>query len=132
MMRRHTPLARGFTLIEVVVSIFIIGIIFVASAMLLHGVQSSRVTRNEDLALKIAGNEIEMLRAGGYATLPPSGSPFTDSSLASLASSTATVTTADYDAKTKRVAVTVSWVESDGATHAISLSTLVAAVGGLQ
>lgn len=120
----------GFTLIEVTVSIFIIGSIAVASTMLLHGAQLNRVVRDEGLALKIAGRQIEVLRAGGYAALPSSG-PFTDSSLSSLASGAAFVTVSSYGAKTKEVEAAVSWLGPDNAPRTISVTTLVTETGGL-
>ena len=121
---------RGFTLIEVTVSIFIIGIILVAFSMLFTAAHVNRVTQDEDLALKIASNEIEALRAGGYATLPGSG-PFTDSELSSLTGGTGAVTVSSYDAKTKKTDVSVSWIGPDAGTHTVALTTLVTETGGL-
>ena len=129
---KHTAHAtRGFTLIEITISIFIIGVMIVASASLLHGVPANRLTLDQGIALSIARNEIEALRAGGYAALPASGS-FTDTALASLISGTGTITVATYDAKTKRVDVTVSWQEKDASAHNIALTTLITQVGGLR
>jgi prepilin-type N-terminal cleavage/methylation domain-containing protein len=129
-MSRHTLSSRGFSLVEVTVSIFIIGVIVVASTMMLRAAQVNRTTRDEDLALKIASNEIETLRAGGYAALPASGS-FADTQLSSLASGTGTVTMSTYDAKTKKAYVVVSWLGTDKATHTVALTTLVTQIGGL-
>src|ERR1035437_2031769 len=112
-MYRH-PSSRGFTLIEVVVSIFIIGVIVVASTMLLRAAQVNRVTQDEDIALKIANNEGGVLRAGGYAALPASGS-FTNALLPSLPSGVATVTISSYNTKTKKADVSVSWLGPDNA-----------------
>jgi len=128
-MYRH-PSSRGFTLIEVTVSIFIIGIITVASTMLLRAAQVNRVTQNEDLALKIANNEVGILRAGGYAALPASG-PFSNSLLLSLPSGTATVTISSYNAKTKEADVSVSWLGPDNVTRTVALTTLITETGGL-
>jgi prepilin-type N-terminal cleavage/methylation domain-containing protein len=127
---RYDP-SRGFTLIEVAVAIFVIGIMIVASAALLHGVPVSRVTHSQSIALAIAESQIETLRAAGYAALPASGS-FTDSALSSLASSTASTTVTVYDSKTKRVDVGVSWLETDATRRYVTLTTLIAQVGGLK
>jgi len=127
---QHSRLARGFTLIEVSVSIFVIGVMIVASASLLHGVPASRLSRDQSIALVIAQNEIETLRAAGYAALPASG-PFSDSTLASLPSGVGTLTISQYDSKTKRVDVAVSWTESDSSAHDVTLTTLVTEIGGL-
>jgi prepilin-type N-terminal cleavage/methylation domain-containing protein len=121
---------RGFTLIEVTVAIFIIGIIIIASTMLLRAAQVNRVTQDEDIALKIANNEVGVLRAGGYAALPASGS-FTNSLLSMLPSGAAAVTISSYDAKTKKADVSVSWLGPDNATHAVALTTLITETGGL-
>jgi prepilin-type N-terminal cleavage/methylation domain-containing protein len=123
--------SRGFTLIEVAVAVFVIGIMIVASAALLHGVPVSRVTHSQSIALAIAESQIETLRAAGYAALPASGS-FTDSALSSLASSTASTTVTVYDSKTKRVDVGVSWLETDATRRYVTLTTLIAQVGGLK
>jgi prepilin-type N-terminal cleavage/methylation domain-containing protein len=122
---------RGFTLIEVTVSIFVIGVMVVASASLLHGVPASRLTLDQGLALSIAQNEIETLRAGGYATLPATG-PFTDATLSALSSGAGAITVTDYDAKTKQVEVSVSWREQDLSSHTVTLTTLITQVGGLK
>jgi prepilin-type N-terminal cleavage/methylation domain-containing protein len=130
MRMRNTP-ARGFTLIEVAVSIFVIGIMIVASAALLHGVPVSRISHSQSIALAIAESKIEALRAGGYDSLPASGS-FTDVALSSLASSTASTTVTVYDSKTKRVDVGVSWLETDSVRRYVSLATLITQIGGLK
>jgi prepilin-type N-terminal cleavage/methylation domain-containing protein len=130
MIMKYDP-SRGFTLIEVAVAVFVIGIMIVASAALLHGVPVSRVTHSQSIALAIAESQIETLRAAGYAALPASGS-FTDSALSSLASSTASTTVTVYDSKTKRVDVGVSWLETDATRSYVTLTTLIAQVGGLK
>lgn len=122
---------RGFTLIEVAVSVLIIGSMIVATAALLHGVPVSRTAHNQSLALSIAQNEIELLRAAGYSALS-SSSPFTDTLLSSLASSTASTTVSTYDSKTKRVDVGVSWLETDLTRHYLVLTTLITQIGGLK
>lgn len=127
-----TPRLRrgGFTLIEVTVSIFVVGIMLVASASLLHSVPASRITREQGIALVIAQNQMEALRAGGYAALPATG-PFSDTALASLTSGAGTVTVADYGTDTKSIDVTVSWIGADAEPHDVTLTTLVTETGGL-
>lgn len=121
---------RGFTLIEVTVVIFVIGVIIVASAMLLRAAQVNRVTRDEDIALKVVSTEVETLRAGGYAALPPTG-PFASPGLSALASGTGTVTVSDYGPKTKKVVVAVSWIGPSDIARTIDLTTLITETGGL-
>jgi prepilin-type N-terminal cleavage/methylation domain-containing protein len=123
-------LNRGFALIEVTVAIFVVGLMIVASASLLRGVPATRLTLDQSIALSIAQNKIEALRAGGYAALPATGS-FTDSALTALASSTGSVTVTAYASTTKQVQVSVSWREKDTSVRSVSLTTLITNVGGL-
>lgn len=126
-----TRLARGFSLIEVTVAIGIIGMMILATSTLLQRIPvSGREVRDQDLALKIARNEIEALRAGGYDTLPASGA-FANPLLNSLTSGSASVTIAVYDAKTKRADVSVSWTGTGSVTRSVSLSTLITQNSGL-
>jgi prepilin-type N-terminal cleavage/methylation domain-containing protein len=120
----------GFSLIEVIVAIAIIGMMIVTTSVLLERLPvNSRAVSDQDVALKIARNEIETLRAGGYALLPVNGS-FANPLLNSLPSGSASVTIAVYDAKTKRADVSVSWRETSGA-RTVSLTTLIAQTSGL-
>jgi len=121
---------RGFSLIEVVVAIAIIGVMVVATSTLLQRLPiSGREVRDQDLALRIARNEIEVLRAAGYDSLPASGS-FTNTLLSSLASSSASLTISDFNAKTKRVEANVSWRGALG-TRFVSLTTLITENSGM-
>lgn len=124
--------SRGFALVEVVVSILVVGaIILLMHAVILSGslVKSSK---NQNIALSIVRSKLEALRAGGYAALPANG-PFTDSLLATLPqAATTTLTVATYDAKTKRVTVNVIWRDPNAAASStVSLDTLITQTGGL-
>lgn len=120
---------RGFSLIEATIAIAIIGTMIVATSMLLQRIPvSGREAKDQDLALRIARNELEILRAVGYAALPESG-PFTDPLLASLASSSASFTVSDFSASTKRVDVTVTWRGSAATDRSLSLTTLITGSG---
>ena len=120
-----SSLARGFSLLEVTVAVAVVGTIIVATSVLLQRLPvSGREVRDQDLALKIARNEIEILRAAGYASLPENG-PFSDALLGSFASSTASVSIADFNEKTRRVDVIVSWGGTGGTTRSVSLTTLI-------
>lgn len=123
---------RGFSLIEIVISLFIIGVILVLMHAVIQSSSLIRTTKNQGIALSIARNEIESLRAGGYATLPASGT-FSDSLISTLpALATTTRTVSVYDAKTKQVTASVIWRDAGAnASSTVSLSTLITSVGGL-
>ncbi len=124
------PTRRGFSLVEVVVSIGIMGVALLAVGTLTHTIPLSQQTRYETLALAIANHEVEGLRTGGYSTVPASGT-FTSSDMSALPSGAGTLMVSDYNAKTKQVTVSVSWQKPGLGTRSISLSTLITQVGGL-
>jgi prepilin-type N-terminal cleavage/methylation domain-containing protein len=120
---------RGFTLIEVVITIFLVGLLAVLTANILKVTPLSSHAKEEHTALAIASNKIEELRAGGYAAVPVSGS-FSDPDLANLPNGGGALTVSAYNAKTKQVTVTVTWSES-GTSRNVALTTLVTGIGGL-
>ena len=122
-MARHS--ARGFSLVEMTVAVAVIGVMIVTTGVLLQRLPvNGREVKDQDLALKIAQNEIEVLRAGGYETLPTSG-PFSNPLLGSLASSTAEIAVTDFNAKTKQTVVTISWRGAGAVIRSLSLTTLI-------
>jgi prepilin-type N-terminal cleavage/methylation domain-containing protein len=123
--------SRGFSLIEIVISIFIVSVMLLLLQAVVRSGVVARATGHRGVALTIAHSEIERLRAGGYASLPPSGS-FSDSLLASLPEGSATLAVSTYDAQTKQVVVQVLWQEPIfSASSTVSLTTLVTETGGL-
>ncbi len=129
-MRIRSNPHRAFTLVEVVVAIFILGVsitLFAVMGVLLKNAAGIRYTQ---LATRIAQSKLDELRAGGYDALPSSG-PFTVAELADLPSGEASTTVTTYNDKMKQVQVGVSWVGSDNNERYTSLSTLVIDQGGL-
>lgn len=122
--------ARGFSFIEVIVSIFIVSVMLLLLQAVLQSSILVRTAKDEGVALSIVRNELESLRAGGYAALPPSG-PFSNSLLAMLPGATANVVVNDYNETTKQVSTSVTWQEVGGASDTVSLTTLVTRSGGL-
>lgn len=120
----------GYTLMEVLMSLAIIAIFFVLFQAAASTATLNRNVKNQELALRIAQNQIENLRSLGYAALPSSG-PVTSSLLSALSSGTANMVISQYNDKIKQAAVTVSWREGGTySLHNISLTTLISE-GGL-
>lgn len=110
---------------------FVIGAAFALYHGALQNVFLSRNTKDQETALQIASGKLEELRADGYAALPASGS-FTDAQLAALPGGSAALAVSAYNAQTKQVTVTVSWLEPGiGSTRSTALSTLITETGGL-
>ena len=114
-----------------IVTLFIVGLVLVLYQTALGKIRLIQYAKDQEIALRVANNKIEELRAGGYAALPASGS-FSDSQLNTLSNSTATMAITDYNAATKKVIVTIQWRESvNTSTRNISLTTLITKTGGL-
>jgi Tfp pilus assembly protein PilV len=121
----------GFSLVEVLVTIFFVGLILVLYQTALSKMHLIRYVKNEQIALQVANNKIEELRAGGYSALPSSG-VFSDSQLDALSNCTANMAITDFNASTKTVAITIEWQQPPStAVRNISLSTLITKTGGL-
>jgi prepilin-type N-terminal cleavage/methylation domain-containing protein len=119
----HAPTQRGFTLIEIIVSVAFSTI----AVTMLKGTRNSTF---ENMALRIADTKLNELRSSGYAALPASGT-FTSPELANLPQGEASTTVTVFNAKTKQVMTGVAWYGTDSRTHYISVSTLVTETGGL-
>ncbi len=124
--------SRGFSFIEVIVSIFIVGVMLVLLQAVIRSNTLISIAKNQGIALSIVRSEIESLRSGGYAAVPASGS-FSHVLLDTLPPyATATLLTSDFNAKTKQVVVSVEWRNNEAAASStLSLSTLITETGGL-
>lgn len=124
--------SRGFSLIEISVSIFVVGVMLLMLQSVVHSGALVRMSKSQGIALAIARNKLENVRVGGYATLPPSGT-FSDSLMSALPPlATTTLTVSVYNAQTKQVSVSVVWRDSGAtASSTVSLSTLITQTGGL-
>ncbi|MEK7643601.1 MAG: prepilin-type N-terminal cleavage/methylation domain-containing protein [Patescibacteria group bacterium] len=123
---------RGFSLIEVTVSIFIMGVIILLLQALIQSGVLLRISKSQSIALSIVQNKLESLRADGYAALPPSGT-FSDSLVSALPqAATTTLTVSVYNAQTKQISASVVWRDPGAtASSTVSLSTLITETGGL-
>lgn len=116
---------KGFSLIEVIISIFIIGVVLVIYVVSSNSIVLNRNSKRQELALRIASSKIEELRNTAYASLPSTGS-FSHSLLTNLPSGAANLTVSSYNATTKQVVVTVTWAEPNNPnTRQVELTTLI-------
>ncbi len=123
--------SRGFTLIEVIVSIFFLGIALILLQSIIRSGALVKFSTNESIALAITNNELENLRMNGYASLPPSGS-FSNSLVSTIPTATTTLVVSAYNAKTDEVTASVLWQEAGfAASSTVSLSTLITQTGGI-
>ncbi len=122
---------RGFSLLELTVTIGVMLALVLLLALLVQNFTLIRIAREQDIALRIVETKLDAVRAAGYAAVPLSGS-FSDPLLAELPSGAANLETSDYNAKTKQVVARVSWQSNPGLpSHEVELTTLVTSVGGL-
>lgn len=120
---------KGFTLIEVVVSVFVIGasVALFSTALLMTRVV--RDARLQEEALRIASTELEKIRALPYDELPATG-PFSNKRIEGLPAGTGALSVTDYSESTKSIEVVVSWFQASS-TRSVSVTTLKTEVGGL-
>lgn len=127
---RRAPLSRGFTLVEMLVALFIMSLTLVFVAVVAGTIKMTRDSAYENIAFRIADSKLSELRTLGYAALPTSGS-FSVPELADLPQGTASTSVIAWNAKTKEVRAGVSWRGSDGLTRVVSLTTRITESGGL-
>jgi prepilin-type N-terminal cleavage/methylation domain-containing protein len=120
----------GVTLIEVVISMFLLSVLLSAYIAALNTVALSRKQRYADIAYHVANKQMETLRITPYASLPPSGT-ISDSLLTQIPSGSGSFTVSDYPgfAGMKEIVVTVNW--NDGKGKSMAIKTL-ATNGGIN
>ena len=120
----------GTSLIEVVICMFILGVLLVFYTAALNTVAESRKLRNENFAYHVANQQMEDLRATAFASLPASGT-ITNSLLSQIPSGAGSFTVTNYPSYSgmKEIVVTVTW--NDGLARQIVLKTL-AGNGGIN
>jgi prepilin-type N-terminal cleavage/methylation domain-containing protein len=121
---------RGFTLIEMLISILILSVTAAFVTIVIGTIKVSRDAAYENVAFRIADSKLDEFRATGYDALPASG-VFSDPELASLPQGMASTSVSDWNAGTKQVTAGVSWRDADGLTRFVSLTTLITEIGGL-
>ena len=146
MHRTHTRRRRGFSLIEVMVSLFMVA---AAASMFFAIVPSAsktgKMVGNYQQATSLVQHKIDQLRGVGYGRLTysellaagiidasPNASPFKFNTVDSLSTiyrnATTTLAVSDFDGSVKQVTVTLTWTGSQYApgNGTISVSALIA------
>ena len=121
-------LRKGFTLIEVMLSILILAIVMIGgAAFFTYGSSQLRMSKHSRLALELAGEQIENLRAVGFSGLAnetENGLPLGDFTATRQTKVVGIDENRDGIVDYKKVTVTVAWME--GSTpEAVSLVTLI-------
>jgi prepilin-type N-terminal cleavage/methylation domain-containing protein len=115
---------NGFSIIEALVAIFIVGIVLIIYAASSNLLLLNNNARHLELAQRIAISEMEDLRATSFNSLPSSGS-FSSSLMSSLPGGSGRIVLTSLHSSTKQITVTVNWNESSGkSTRSASFTTL--------
>lgn len=127
----NRKLHRGFTLIEVVLAIFVILAIVTILLIASGSYTTSRGSNLQGIAAKIASRQMENLRNTDFASLPstcisPAGCTFADTDLSRLTSGSAKQTIDPYQssADMKLITIQVNWTVS-GAAKQSKIETLI-------
>lgn len=116
---------QGFGILEVVVTLFIIGVTLLMFAIVSNAILLNKYNRYKEIALRIAEHELQVLRTTPYASLPASGS-LSNSQLSSIPQGSANVSITEVSTGLSQATVTVSWRNPSGtADQQLSLSTYV-------
>lgn len=123
--------AKGFTLVELIVTIVVLGIVITSLGTLYYEMQVAEVrSQHYDLAVRAARTEIERLRNNGYSALTPGGTiVFTSSLPTALPRDRAgSVAISQPTADLRRVDVTITYADY-GRAETIILSSDIGVIG---
>lgn len=125
--------SAGFTLVELLVTIIVIGIVFTGLSSIFISIQRSQIkTSYLESANRAAQKEIESLRNNNYNNLIVGQDiDFTNNLVDLPSGSTGTVEVTEPTPGLKRVDVTVSY-SYEGQTKNVSLSSLIGIIGIVQ
>lgn len=123
------PENKGFSIIEIIISLFIVGLLFVMYQSSVNVLAINEFSKHREQALRIAHAKIEELRAVPFGSIPVSGS-LEDPILDLLPAGSAELSVIDASGSLKQVTVTVFWQERKAAGGSkIELSTLISKNG---
>lgn len=123
----------GFTLVELLVTIIVIGIVFTGLSSIFISIQRAQVrTSYLESATRAAQKQVESLRNSNYNNLTPGHDINFSSNLMGLPSgSTGNVVVTEPTPGLKRVDVTVTYTY-EGQSKNVSLSSLIGVIGIVQ
>jgi type II secretory pathway pseudopilin PulG len=117
--------ANGYTILEIPIAIFIIGIVMLLYVAASNSILLNRNARQQDLATRIGASLMEDVRGAEFDLIPLSG-PMSHSLLNNLPNSQANLTVTDLDADSKEITIAVSWREGSSAVvHTASFTTII-------
>jgi type II secretory pathway pseudopilin PulG len=114
---------QGFGILEIVVTLFIIGVTLLLFVVVSNSVVLNKYNRYKEVALRIAEHELQTLRTTSYANLPASGA-ISNTALADLPQGAGTITITEEDTGFAEATVTVTWLNPSGSgNQQLTLST---------
>lgn len=125
-----TAKQQGFSLIEIIVTMFLVLVIFTLTLIEMNALTIVGKQRNESIAYYVAIKQMEQLRATEFDDLPDSGT-ISNPLLGEIPSGSGSFSVSDYSGYTdlKEIIVTVNW--NDGTGKSAVVRTL-AGNGGIN
>lgn len=122
---------RGFSIVEVVMVIAIIGLLVLLIYNLPNAITTNTNSKNRSIALGVAEKQMDLLRRQTYLNLTNGSTQFTDSALSNIPQGAATYTIEDCPEQVctngedaKRVKIEVTWDEL-GEANSVNLETII-------
>lgn len=114
---------NGFGILEVVVTLFIVGVTLLLFAVVSNAVVLNKYNRYKEIALRIAEHELQVLRTTPYANLPASGS-VSNAQLSTIPSGAGTINITEVSTGLSQATVTITWLNPTGTVNQqVSLAT---------
>lgn len=125
MFKQKLKTEKGFGIIEVVITLFIIGVTLIMFQIVSNSIVLNKYNRYKEIALRVAEDQLQELRTTPYASLPASGS-FSNSSLSSIPQGAGNMTLTEVDDGFTQASVTVTWRNpKNSGTQSVNLSTYI-------
>lgn len=120
---KNTQKENGFGILEVVITLFIIGVTLLLFAVVSNSVVLNKYNRYKEIALRIAEHELQELRTTPYANLPASGS-VTNTQLSTIPQGAGTIAISEVSTGLSQATVTITWRNpSSSGNQQVVLST---------